>query len=77
MLVRLFFKLVNDEAFAGASKKVVQNLLRIHINHARYLQALSRGGVRYQLDGTESETVKEYQKQLAMEAQAKRAGRIP
>ena len=69
------FQLVNDEAFAGASKKVVQKLLRMHTNHPRYLQGLSRGGVRFSLEGKAAETITEYQQQLAINAQAKRSGR--
>jgi len=72
---KTLYQLVNDEAFAGASKKVIQKLLRKHTNHARYLQAVSRGGLRYCLDGTEAEEITDYQKQLAVTTQAKRAGR--
>ena len=70
------YQLVNTEAFPGASKKVVQKLLRMHTNNPRYLQALSRGGVRYHLDGTPAETISDHQQQLAVTAQAKRAGRV-
>ena len=69
------FQLVNDEAFAGASKKVVQKLLRMHTHNPRYLQGLSRGGVRYYLDGKSAEPISDHQKQLALDTQSKRAGR--
>ena len=70
------FQLVNDEAFAGASKKVVQKLLKMHTNHPRYLQGLSRGGVRYNLDGKPADTVTEHQQRLAVSMQANNSGRI-
>ena len=66
------FKLVNDEHFPGASKKVVQKVLRMHTNHALYLQAIQRGGARYTLDGAEAGDVTEYQQQYAGEVLAKR-----
>ena len=69
------FQLVNSEAFPGASKKVVQKLLRMHTGHSRYLQAVSRGGSRYTLDGEPAETITSYQQQLAVEMQARRGGR--
>ena len=69
------FQLVNTEAFPGASKKVVQKLLRMHTGHARYLQAVSRGGSRYTLQGEAAETITSYQQQLAVETQARRAGK--
>lgn len=69
------FRLVNGEAFPGASKKVVQKLLRMHTGHSRYLQAVSRGGSRYTLDGEPAETITSYQQQLAVEMQARRGGR--
>jgi hypothetical protein len=52
------------QVFVGASKKVVQKLLKKHTNHARY-----------QLDGAPAEVINVYQIQLATETQAKRAGR--
>ena len=70
------FQLVNGEAFPGASKKVVQKLLRMHTGHARYLQAVSRGGSRFTLQGEAAETITGYQQQLAVETQARRAARI-
>ena len=69
------FQLVNDEAFAGASKKVVQKLLRMHTHHPRYLQGLSRGGLRYSLDGAAAEAITEHQQQLAVSFQEKQSGR--
>jgi len=70
------FKLANDEALAGASKKVIQKLLWKHTHHERYLQAVSRGGMRYQLDGADDVTITDYERQLALESLAKRAGRV-
>lgn len=72
---KTIYQLVNDEAFPGASKKVVQKLLRMHTHHARYLQAVSRGGVRYHLEGQEAEVITDYQQQFAVTTQAKKAGR--
>ncbi|PID34181.1 MAG: Fertility inhibition FinO [Thiotrichales bacterium] len=59
------FRLVNDECFPGASKKVVQKVLRMHTGHGRYLQALGKGGGRFSLDGTECGVVDSYQMELA------------
>lgn len=61
------FKLVNDEHFPGASKKVVQKVLRRHTQHGRYLQALQKGGVRYCLDGVEDGVVTDQQKYFVRE----------
>lgn len=61
------FKLVNDEHFPGASKKVVQKVLRMHTLHGRYLKAIQEGSVRYELDGVENGFVTEIQKQYAHE----------
>ena len=66
------FKLVNDECFPGGSKKVVQKVLRMHTHHALYLQAIQRGGARYQLDGTEEGSVNDTQQQYAAEVMARR-----
>jgi len=73
---KTIFKLANDEAFAGASKKVVQKLLRMHTNHARYLQAVSRGGMRYHLNGWPDAAITDHERQLAAKMQAQRAGRV-
>ena len=59
------FRLVNDECFPGASKKVVQKLLRMHTGHSRYLEALIQGGERYHLDGAADGVVDAYQIELA------------
>ena len=59
------FRLVNEEHFPGASKRVVQKLLRMHVNHGVYLQNLKHGTDRYQLDGTPDGTIDDYQRQLA------------
>jgi hypothetical protein len=40
------FRLVNDEHFPGASKKVVRRTLAMHAHHGRYLQAMVLGGTR-------------------------------
>ena len=61
------FRLVNDECFPGASKKVVQKLLRMHTGHSRYLEALAKGGERYHLDGAADGVVDSYQIELAAE----------
>lgn len=59
------FKLVNDEHFPGASKNVVQKVLKMHTNHGLYLQAVQRGGSRFTLDGTEEGSVTPQQQQHA------------
>ncbi|MFM2317775.1 MAG: hypothetical protein RLZZ215_396 [Pseudomonadota bacterium] len=61
------FKLVNDECFPGASKKVVQKVLRRHTQHGRYLAALVQGGERYQLEGVSNGAVSESERQWAVE----------
>ncbi|MEB4590240.1 ProQ/FINO family protein [Candidatus Thiothrix sp. Deng01] len=61
------FKLVNDECFPGASKKVVQKVLRKHTNHGLYLQAIQRGGARYTLDGAEEGDISQQHQQHAAE----------
>ncbi|WP_245536678.1 ProQ/FINO family protein [Thiothrix nivea] len=66
------FRLVNEEHFPGASKKVVRKTLAMHANHGRYLQAVTQGGARYRLDGTEEGEITGYQQQLAAETIAKR-----
>ena len=66
------YRLVNDEHFAGASKNVVQKVLKMHTNHGRYLQAIVNGGTRYKLDGTEEGDINPYQQQLAVDTLAKR-----
>ncbi|MEB4590906.1 ProQ/FINO family protein [Candidatus Thiothrix sp. Deng01] len=66
------FRLVNEECFPGASKKVVQKTLAMHAKHGRYLQAVTQGGARYRLDGTEEGEITSYQQQLAAETIAKR-----
>ena len=47
------FKHINDLQLS-ASKRVVQKLLHYHTHNTRYLQNVGAGGVRYNLDGTES-----------------------
>ncbi len=47
------FKHINDLQLS-ASKRVVQKLLHYHTHNTRYLQNIGAGGVRYNLDGTES-----------------------
>ncbi|UOG91521.1 MAG: ProQ/FINO family protein [Candidatus Thiothrix sulfatifontis] len=66
------FRLVNEEHFPGASKRVVQKLLRMHVNHGVYLQNLKHGTDRYQLDGTPDGTIDDYQRQLATDTLTKR-----
>lgn len=66
------FKLVNDECFPGASKKVVQKVLKRHTHHGRYLQAMVQGGGRFHLDGTEEGSINGYQQQLAAEMMQQR-----
>jgi sRNA-binding protein len=41
----------------SASKRVVQKLLHRHTHHRDYLQAISRGGSRFNLDGSEAGTI--------------------
>lgn len=48
------FRLVNDEHFPGASKRVIQRLLHGHTHHPRYLQNVASGGVRWTLNGEEA-----------------------
>jgi hypothetical protein len=48
------FRLVNDEQFPGASKRVVQRLLHQHTHDRRYLENVCRGGVRWALNGEEA-----------------------
>lgn len=67
------FKLVNDEHFPGASKKVVQKVLRKHTLHGRYLAALVQNNERYQLDGVISGAVIEPERQWAAELMLKRS----
>lgn len=67
------FKLVNDEHFPGASKKVVQKVLRKHTLHGRYLAALVQSNERYQLDGVSSGAVSEPERQWAAELILKRS----
>ncbi len=59
------FRLVNDECFPGASKKVVQKVLRMHTGHGRYLQALVAGGERFRLDGVTSGIITGDQQEMA------------
>lgn len=66
------FRLVNDEHFPGASKKVVQKLLRMHTLHGLYLQAIVKGGDRFHLNGEPDGTIADYQQQLAAETLTKR-----
>ncbi|WP_020396626.1 ProQ/FINO family protein [Thiolinea disciformis] len=63
---KAIYQLVNAEHFAGASKKVVQKVLRMHTRHGRYLAALQAGGARYNLDGCEAmDTITPHQVDLA------------
>ncbi|QTR49513.1 ProQ/FINO family protein [Candidatus Thiothrix anitrata] len=66
------YRLVNEEHFLGASKNVVQKVLKMHTNHGRYLQAIINGGARYRLEGTEEGDINPYQQQLAADTLAKR-----
>ncbi len=66
------FRLVGEECFSGASKKVVQKVLHQHTNHGRYLQNLMVETHRYRLDGTPDGEVNAHQRQLAAETIAKR-----
>lgn len=66
------FRLVNTEHFPGASKKVVHKALAMHAKNGRYLQAVTQGGARYRLDGTEEGEITPYQQQLAIEMLAQR-----
>ncbi|MBU0653705.1 MAG: ProQ/FinO family protein [Gammaproteobacteria bacterium] len=66
------FRLVNEEHFPGASKRVVRLTLAMHANHGRYLQAVVQGGARYHLDGSEEGDITAYQQQHAAEILAKR-----
>ena len=68
------FRLVNDECFPGASKKVVQKVLKMHTGHSRYLDGLVKGGERYHLDGTAEGEIDAYQVQLAGERLKARQG---
>ena len=64
---REIFRLVSQEHFAGASKKVVHKCLKWHTTKTQYLQAVQRGGARYGLDGTPAGEITAYQQQLAGE----------
>lgn len=66
------FKLVNDECFPGASKKVVRKVLAMHAHHGRYLQAVTEGGARYRLDGTPEGEITDYQRQHVADTLATR-----
>lgn len=61
------FRLVNNEHFPGASKKVVQKVLRMHTHHGRYLAALVQGHERYQLDGVINGAISDLERQWAAE----------
>lgn len=41
----------------SSSKRVVQKLLQQHTRHERYRENLAKGGMRYNLDGSESGTI--------------------
>lgn len=47
------FRLVNTEHFPGASKQVVQKVLRMHTQNTRYLATVQIGCTRYWLDGSQ------------------------
>jgi hypothetical protein len=66
------FRLVNEEHFPGASKKVVQKVLRMHTHHGRYLQAIMQGGARFTFEGTEDGEITDHQRQYAGEILARR-----
>lgn len=56
------FRLVGEEHFPGASKQVVQKVLKMHTSHGRYRERLAAGGERYRLDGaTEGVVTREQQ----------------
>jgi hypothetical protein len=58
------FKHVNDLQLS-ASKRVVQKLLHYHTHNTRYLQNVGAGGVRYNLDGTESGVIVQLEREHA------------
>ncbi len=66
------FRLVNEEHFPGASKRVVRLTLAMHANHGRYLQAVTQGGARHHLDGSEEGDITPQQQQHAAEILEKR-----
>ncbi len=69
---KAIFRLVGEESFSGASKKVVQKVLYQHTNHGRYLQNLLVEQHRYHLDGEAEGEVTAHQRQLAAETLQKR-----
>ena len=58
------FKHINDLQLS-ASKRVVQKLLHYHTHNTRYLQNIGAGGVRYNLDGTESGVIIQLEREHA------------
>jgi len=59
------YRLVNDERFAGGSKKVVQKVLKLHTLSGRYQQVLQQGGPRFSLDGVQAGEVNAQQREMA------------
>lgn len=55
----------------SASKRVVQKLLRQHTRHPEYLQAIKHGSTRWNLDGTEAETIQAAEQEYAQQLAAK------
>ncbi|MBK8453619.1 MAG: ProQ/FINO family protein [Thiofilum sp.] len=56
----------------SASKRVVLKLLEWHTANRFYLQAVAEGGKRFNLDGSEADTIQEYEIAHALNKLAKR-----
>ncbi|WP_110690321.1 ProQ/FINO family protein [Thiofilum flexile] len=56
----------------SASKRVVMKLLEWHTANRFYLQAVSEGGKRFNLDGSEADTIQDYEISHALNKLAKR-----
>jgi sRNA-binding protein len=56
----------------SASKRVVMKLLEWHTANRFYLQAVTEGGKRFNLDGSEAETIQDHEVAHALNKLAKR-----
>jgi hypothetical protein len=56
----------------SASKRVVMKLLEWHTANRFYLQAVGAGGIRFNLDGSEAETIQPHESTYALQKLAKR-----
>ncbi len=48
-----------DSAQTGFSKTRLRHIMRFHVHNKLYLESVAKGGVRYNLDGSESEAISE------------------